>query len=228
MGDGVTPDELATAYPHLYHMAAIGSWPSIKHNGLLSTESLVSLFELSPKERAELLTRHRPRGVSIEHPQLGVAWIRDQIPMSDEGLTRCLQDGLTPKLWYELLNSKVFFWLTEERLVRLLSAKAYRADRHTVLVLDTRSLVSEFRDQIVLSPINSGCTKPFPHPRGLKTFAPLTEYPFRKWTAKRKLADAVVELAVNGAVPDVERFVIEVREQRGNRESKIIWKRARD
>jgi hypothetical protein len=38
--------ELIDYYPRPYHMAADGSWPSIRAYGLLSTASLVELFEV--------------------------------------------------------------------------------------------------------------------------------------------------------------------------------------
>lgn len=44
---GVTPEELANLYPRLYHMAEPGSWESIRRYGLLSTSSLLSLFEIT-------------------------------------------------------------------------------------------------------------------------------------------------------------------------------------
>ena len=46
--------------------------------------------------------------------------------MSDAGLYKCLCDGLTPREWYRMLNSKVFFWVTRERLEKMLNARAYK------------------------------------------------------------------------------------------------------
>jgi len=145
--------------------------------------------------------------------------------MSDAGLKRCLQDGLKPRDWYELLNARVFFWATEERLERLLGADAYRERPHTVLTLDTRSLVTDHSDRIVLSPINSGCTRPFPHPRGRSTFLPLREYPFQYWRKRRRSSEAVVEVAVDEAVRNVIQYVVDVRERRAGEEGRLIWSR---
>jgi len=222
---GVTAYELAEVYPRLYHMAELGSWPSILRHGLLSTSHLLSLFELNGSARDRIESRHRPESITIHHPRYGNAVVRDQIPMRDADLQRCLRDGMVPRKWYRLLNAKVFFWLTEERLERLLGARAYRDRRHTVLVLDTKALLDDYSDTVFLSPMKSGCTTPFAHPRGPGTFLPMSAYPFK---ARRKKArvKAVVELAVEGGVHKVERYAIEVRERRFGEVGRVIWSRA--
>jgi hypothetical protein len=148
--------------------------------------------------------------------------------MSDDGLSRALLDGLTPEQWYRDLNSRVFFWLTEDRLNTLLNARAYRGKRHTVLTVDTKLLLDLHADQTSLSPINSGCTKPFPHPRGSSTFLRLPQYPFAEWKKKRPLKDAIVELAVDYAVPDVRDMVIEIKESGGGLPDSLVWRRGQD
>src|SRR5687768_14367920 len=103
---GVSPAELSHRFPLLFHMAALGSWPSIQSHGLLSTSSLLDLFEISEASRVTVEAAHRPESIQLSHPKHGVATVRDQIPMSDNGLRRCLADGLTPRDWYQLLNRK--------------------------------------------------------------------------------------------------------------------------
>src|SRR5260221_1026036 len=156
---------LIRTFPRLFHMADRDSWPSIQKHGLLSTTALLDLFQIDGAKRDALESAHRPECVPILHPKFGRAVIRDQKPMSDKGLLRCLR-GLTPKDWYRLLNRKVFFWLHEERLETLLNAEAYWDKGHCVLTVDTRKLVEQHLDRIVLSPMNSGCTRPMPFPRG--------------------------------------------------------------
>jgi hypothetical protein len=206
-------------------MAAQGSWPSIQRHGLLSTSALLDLFQVNGAERARLESGHRPSSERIYHPTHGEAVVRDQIPMSDEGLARCLEDGLTPTEWYRLLNSKVFFWLTSERLERLLGARAYRNTPHTILIVDTQALLANHSSRVQLSPINSGCTKPFPHPRGKKTFQPLAKYPFAAYDRARAKKDPVVELAVDGGVPDISGLVLRVEERRSGSRNRTIWAR---
>jgi hypothetical protein len=203
--------ELIARYPRLYHMAEDGSWPDIKAHGLLSTKALLDRFEVTPGKREALYSRHRPESVVISHAERGRAVIRDQKSMDDRGLERALGDDLTPREWYELLNDRVFFWLTEERLTRLLGARAYRNRTHVVLTLDAATLIPANADRITLSPINSGCTKPMPQPRGRDTFQRIAQYPFAHMVAKRGARnDPVVELAVDYAVPDIAHHVIRV------------------
>lgn len=216
-------EELLKDCPQLYHMAERGSWPSMLLHGLLSTSSLLDLYGIEGEDRDEIEACHRPQSMPIDSPDLGAAVIRDQKPMSDADLVRCLKDGLTPIDWYKTLNSKVFFWLTEERLLRLLGARAYRFSEHDVLVLNTRSLVEANYDKIWFCPMNSGNTKPFAHPRGNDTFRRIDDYPYADWKKKRKKGERVVELCVDGGVQDIVDHVIEVRRMRGGDVINILY-----
>jgi len=207
-------------------MAAEGSWLGIARHGLRSTTALLDLFEVRGRRRAELEMQHRPECVTIRHPRHGEAVLRDQKPMSDSGLKRSLTDGLTPADWYRILNRKVFFWLTTDRLKILRGARAYADSRQTVLVLDTLRLLRRAADRVVLSPMNSGCTTPFAHPRGLRTFLPLSEYPYQDRVRRRR--EPVVELAVDYKVEDIESFVISAVEMGGGRALETIKGSASD
>src|SRR5258708_33198871 len=123
--------DLINRFPRLFHMAEPGTWPSIQQHGLLSTCGLLDLFGIKGKERKLIETCQRPESVRISHPEYGSVVIRDQKPLSDKALVKCLQ-CLTPTEWYKLLNKKVFFWLSEDRLVTLLRALAYRIKSHCV------------------------------------------------------------------------------------------------
>ena len=143
--------------------------------------------------------------------------------MDDKGLQRSLLDGISPEAWYRLLNSKVFCWLTRDRLIRLLNAGNYRSQEHDVLELNAKALVEAYAAKIWLCPINSGCTKPFPHPRGNLTFQRIADYPYAHWKAKRKLGERVVELAVDYAIPDVAKYVERVVRMNGSGEIAVLF-----
>ena len=208
--NGVTIDELVSRYPRLYHMAAERSWSGIERHGLRSTTALLDLFEVKGERRTELESRHRPECVTIEHPSYGSAVIRDQKPMDDSGLRRALTDGLAPPDWYRILNQKVFFWLARERLAKLRTARAYRDKRQTVIVVATRRLLERNHERVVLSPMNSGCTRPMAHPRGFNTFLPLSQYPYRD--RKKRGLEPIVELAVESIVQEMQAIVLTVVE----------------
>lgn len=208
-------EELITNCPTLYHMAERGSWESIKRYGLLSTSALLDHYAIKPPRRTAIESQHRPESVEVTCDGLPRAVVRDQIPMSDAGLRRALPNHLTPADWYRLLNDKAFFWLSEDRLHKLTNAKAYRDREHDVLEVDTRSLIETHRDAIWLCPINSGCTKPIPHPRDETIFARIPDYPYSHWRERRSRRDRVVELAVDYSVEDIRDHVRRVVVKRG-------------
>jgi hypothetical protein len=204
---GVTPEELARTYPRLYHMADAQSWESIQKHGLLSTSSLLDLFEVKGHEREEIEIRRRPESVLIVHDKHGRAVVRGNNPIIESKLRAALKD-CTLEQWYRLLNKHVFFWLTPERLKTLLCARAYRDHPHAVLTIETLPFVTRYEHRIVLSPMNSGNTQPIAHERSLETFKMMQNYPFRE-RAHRGDHYQVVELAVEGRA-DVTEAVLSV------------------
>ena len=222
---GVTVEEIVERYPRLYHMAEADTWKSIKRYGLMSTSTLLDFFEITGDEREALESAHRPESVKITHPRYGSAVIRDQKPMNDKDLIKCLGDELTPRQWYENLNQYVFFWLTRDRLITLLNAKAYRGQRHCVLTVETTPLLKKYADQVMLTAMNSGNTKPFPHPRGNATFLPLDKFPYQERLKKGNKQNAIVEFAVKSAVPDIAKYVVKVDHMIGDQIVENIYKR---
>lgn len=198
-------------------MAENGTWNSIQKHGLLSTEALLDLFEINGQPRKEILECHRPECVTISHSHHGKAVIRDQKPMRDSALLKCLDKGITPSDWYKNLNRRVFFWVNEERLRGLLQARAYRDKAHCILTVDTARLLARHEKHARLCPINSGSTIYTPQPRGHQTFKSIADYPFDQWRTKRNVKNAVVELVIDYAVPDVAEFTVRVEERKADK-----------
>jgi hypothetical protein len=221
---GIRAEAFAERFPRLFHMAEAGSWPSIHRHGLLSTSALLDLFEVRGEQRKALEARHRPQSVTLRHPRHGTAVVRDQKPMNDAGLLRSLEGGLVPTDWYQLLNARVFFWVSHEKLEKLLQARAYRDKRQTVLTVDTAKLLARHEARVLLSPINSGATKPFPAQRGPDTFLPMARYPFSDWDRRRKRRHPVAELTVTHSVPDVRDFVLRVEEYVGGQPDTLLFR----
>jgi hypothetical protein len=216
-------EELLGDCPTLYHMAAGGSWPSIRSNGLLSTSALLDALAVPQDERAAIESSRRPESVVFESENFGRVVIRDNKPMDDRGLQRALPTGYAPTDWYHLLNRKVFFWFTRDRLIRLLTAGAYVNEDHDVLEIDARSLVKAHHNAINLSAINSGATKPFPHPRGPETFLPIVDYPYSTWRKKRPRGERAVELTVSPGVVDIAQHTTRVTRMRGEQTLAVIY-----
>ena len=204
----MTPGQFCAAYPRLYHMADAAAWPSIQRHGLLSTSALLDLYGVAGAERERIERQRRPGAIPITHFEYGLIHINDQHPMTDATLAPALID-MTPSEWYAHLNARVFFWVSEARLGRLLNT--YRTRDKIVLVLDSAKILARYTAQIMLSPINSGFSLRFPQRRGRGTFLPLTDYPFETWVRKRGVADAVAECTVLGGVMQVEEMLLEIR-----------------
>lgn len=212
----ISPEQFAVHYPRLYHMAEAGAWPSIEKHGLLSTLALLDFYQVNGEKRCTILSHHRPKSVKITHPQHGAAVIRDQKPMRESALRTCLR-GMTPQQWYEMLNGRVFFWVSAERVRTLLNARAYRNREHTVITVETSAFLARYADRTFLSPINSGSTIYNPRERGDGTFRSLNEYPFDERRKLRGLKNAIAEAAVVYAVPDLREFVLRVESRKGDR-----------
>ncbi|MHB1302634.1 MAG: DUF7002 family protein [Acidiphilium sp.] len=220
----MTENELTARHPIAWHMAEDGSWPGIEAHGLLSTSALLDLYQISGALRRQLLSERRPRSVTIRRDGFNDAVVRDQKPMTDAALLKCLQDGMTPSEWYDTLNRKTFFWVSRERLDRLLQARAYRNKAQVILTVDTASLIAANQGRVMLSSINSGATLYVPQPRGLKTFLSIDQFQHDATLARKSGSDAVVELVVEAGVPDVRDHVLRV-ERVAAGVSTTLWRR---
>ena len=196
----MTPEELAEKHPRLYHVTDPSNWEGIQKHGLLSTSSLLSLFEVPAARRAAIERQCRPESVPLAHPIHGRAVITDNRPLSETKLEKCLDDGLTPADWLALLNERVFFWVDKKRPEGLLNAPLNREQDRLVLVLSTLRVAKRHADRMQLSPINSGSTLYQSARRGRSTFTPL----HRKATP-----DRIVEVTVVGGVEPITDLVIE-------------------
>lgn len=200
----MTPEQFVARVPRLFHMAQDGSWESIQHYGLLSTSALLDLFEVEGPERECIESARRPESVRIHHARYGTAVVRDNRPMNDRALRRCLV-AMEPREWYELLNRRCFFWCSGDRLRTMLKARPYREQAHVVLTLDSAALLRSCADQASVTYINTGATLYDPPKRGRHTFVPLVDAPDR----------LPVELVVPGGVADVRRAVVRVDRMQG-------------
>ncbi|HXC53400.1 MAG TPA: hypothetical protein VN634_21115 [Candidatus Limnocylindrales bacterium] len=190
----------------LYHMAWEGSWPLITKLGLLSSEALTSSFAISEPDRTALLSMQRRESVVISNAGGEIAVLRDQKPLSEKKLKSCLTD-CDATTWYRILNERVFFWLNFQRLITLMSAAEYRARTHTIIYVDSASLVAKYEPSIEITHMNTGNTRPFAHSRGRSTFRTLADYPYE---SRRRSPDysAIVELTIRNQVPDMLNHVI--------------------
>ena len=199
----MSPDEIASMHPVLYHITRGSVVPSIKQHGLLSTSSLLDLFQVPPDQRRVLEERARPSSVTIAHPAYGKITLTDNAPLREAALNQCLDDGLTSADWMRLLNQRVFFWVNERDVDRHLQAGLKDGQARVVLKLDTLSVARAYLNRIELSAINTGATLRRPARRGLTTFAPAHLYTYREWRQLRTGRDRIKEFTVLGGIGDV-------------------------
>ncbi len=210
----MTPVELAKKHPRLFHVTKASAWPSIAKHGLLSTKSLLELFEIPAVRAFELLTQKRLDPTPLGHHIYGKAILSDNRPLNEKCLADCLDDGLTPKEWLLMLNARVFFFTSKMHAERLLKAESNRESQKLLLIVDTLKLAESYTDHIEICPFNSGTANPRSVPRrGMSTFSPLIKYTHQEWSSLRsnhkKSNDSIREVTVLGEVADVEKYLIE-------------------
>lgn len=205
-------EKLVELYPRVYHMAERGAWDSIRAHGLMSTTAVLDHLKIEGGNRARFESKHRDQKMDVRAGHASNIVLRDQKPMPERRLLQALTDGTTPQQWYELINDKVFFWVEEERLHRLLGARDYRNLEHDVLTLDSAAFIPAYAESIWLCHMNSGNTWPIPHRRGTDIFCRIPDYPMKRLG---KPVKNVVELVVDYAVPNIADFVVEVRRMQG-------------
>lgn len=216
--------DLLSTFPRLYHLADGGAWPSIQARGLLSTSRLLDLYGISGAARIPFESARRSTTTVLTRPGYADVVLRDQTPMTDKALAACLVDDMTPREWYETLNRKVFFFTSRQKMQKLQNAKAGRDRAQLALIVDSRSLVSSYRDQILLSGMNTGATFRRALPRGPRSFLPISDFPYDARRLTRSPSDALVELTVADGVPDVLDHLIVVEEVVPGRTT-AIWRR---
>ncbi len=204
LGDMTLPTQIL-------HLAESANWLSIQQHGLLSTSALLDLAEVHGNKRTQFERLQR-----LAHTELpnGVH-VRDQKPMPSQSLAQCLI-GMAPEEWYQLINSKVFFWLDHNRLNR--QRRACEPRPQVVLVVDTQRLLARHAEKVALSPFNTGNTRRKPAARGRSTFVPHAVWSESGWfseaaglgTRARAGSHRPVELTVDGAIPDIMGMVVRV------------------
>ncbi|GAA5021725.1 DUF7002 family protein [Actinopolymorpha pittospori] len=216
-------EELVAKYPILFHMAEDDTWPSIARHGLLSTNAIVELYRLDHEQADAIVGQVRRRSVTLSDPKLGSMTIRDQLPL--KFLDGCLTASTTPRQFLDALNGRVFFWVTEARLLRLLRATQYRKKRQTILRVDTARLMERHEGRVQLAPYNTGSMHvPTAPKRGADVFVDVASYPYGEWRRRRgKAGDALVELTVPHSVPDIVDCLLSVESWSGGVCDRRIW-----
>lgn len=145
---------LVVKRPFLYHLTSRVNLRSIlASRALLSTAVL--LQAAGDAEALIYLRRRRAVHVPIQVEGLEVI-IRDQRPISETALAKCLEGDCQRADYYELLNNRVFLWPTVERLRR--HYDRYETEEPLLLRLPTREIIAR-NPHAEFSRLNSGATR---------------------------------------------------------------------
>ena len=215
-------------YPKLYHMAEDGSWPNIEKLGLLSTTAIIDKWGVIGQGRTKLENELRPCIVTLKHPVLGIAKLRDQKAMKPDLLSQSLPSSITVGDWCKYINCRVFFWASWSNLKMLLSANAYIGKPHIVITVDTSTLIKSYKEKVFLSDMNTGSTFPgkgmsTPKQRDYNTFKRIDDFNSR-W---------VTEVAVDYSIPNITDYTLNVKRyvstnkgyENEPQELEILWER---
>jgi len=182
--------------PWVYHTTDKSSLAGIKRFGLQSAEEIVGL---TGADARVLLAQRREERRFLPDVEGCKFSLRDQKPMSDAALRKCLEFPLTPSDWYRLINKRVFFWVSPSTADALHSAKATHGSTQVLLKVDARAFLSKYYARAEVTTINAGYAGRRPARRGLATFTPLAKY--------ENGVKSIVELTIVGSVPDIWEFI---------------------
>ena len=165
----MTESEFLRFFPTLYHITETDAWPSILEHGLESTSAILDRFGIAGFRRTEIESCRRATSEILEHDKFPEARLSDHKPINLKLLARCLGE-MPGSDWFRLLNERVFFWPNCDRIKRHLAARLGGGGDQAVVTFDSSALLSLHRDDVRLSSLNSGCTRP-PQPRGEESFS---------------------------------------------------------
>jgi hypothetical protein len=192
-----------------FHVVEQANWPSVQRHGLLSASRLMQRAGEPPSAQR----RHRQVDLTLTSGAI----IRDQKPMPPHRLQVGLCDGLTPDDWFEILNSKVFFWLDPKRVDG--HRGAYSSRPQLILIIDAAAMLDRYAGAAFVSPINSGNARRRPTLRNRTTFVPYARWVSDAWAhevipgrATRAASHTPVELAIEDGFPDALDYIREVIE----------------
>jgi hypothetical protein len=165
----------------LYHLTDKDNLNKIKlRKELLSTEAIVNQSSLGEKEKDEFLTQRRKTHIVVEVGEDKYK-IRDQRPISILNLIKCLTTGFSVKDFFRMLNDRVFFWPTVDRLKS--HYNRYSSENPIIIKVSTGDLL-KINSNAQFCRLNSGATRSnsylngAPPQRGVGTFLPAKDFKY--------------------------------------------------
>ena len=164
----------------LYHLTSSENLRLILAVGkIYSTTHLIRNSDLSEQDQEVVLRRRRP-----DHYFLGEGddriMIRDQGPISEKALSKCLTNGIQVGDFLKHLNDRVFFWPNLSRL--RIHYGRYELEQPSIIRLRSEDVIALNEERLRLCQWNSGATRPIPYydgkppPRGIESFMKVEDF----------------------------------------------------
>gem|GEM_PF-1486923 len=156
IGNKMDLQKFILRHPFLYHLSDARNLSQIVKEGkLYSSVELAEKSSLDDEDKKKIILQRRPTHKLI--PIEGVIYyIRDQRPVSEKNLLKCLTPGWTLANFYLLINSRVFFWPTVKRLESHFSR--YRAENPVIIRVSTEEIL-KINQNAEFCRLNSGATR---------------------------------------------------------------------
>jgi hypothetical protein len=167
--------EFSQHRPYLYHLTDEENLPLILGGKSLKSTELLAYAAFKNKTEAKEFLRTKRVGHAALTIDTKKFKIRDQLPISLVVLERSLADGLNSGDFLELLNSRVFWWPTKNRLER--HFKRYESENPVIIKVITQEML-DINNNVEFCRLNSGATRCHPAyggnapTRGKTTFLP--------------------------------------------------------
>lgn len=142
-------------FPYLYHLTCAENARNIIND--LKLYSANSLIDMSSDAQAIEFKSHK----RLTHKEITIngrkIFLRDQRPISEVALAKCLTDNWTIPRYLKFLNERVFMWPTINRLER--HFKRYAHEKPVIFRFSTKEMIEE-NSHVKFCRLNSGATRP--------------------------------------------------------------------
>lgn len=163
--------------PFLYHLTSKQNAKSIiERKTLYSANALIDMS--TKKKDSEVKTHKRFKHYPLDINGIEIL-LRDQRPISEIALAKCLTDGWLVADFLYHLNNRVFTWPNLDRLSR--HFKRYANEEPVIFRFSSKEMILA-NPHVKFARLNTGATRPNSHlggiapERGSKTFMKASDY----------------------------------------------------
>jgi hypothetical protein len=155
-------DKFIERFPYLYHLTSKQNAENIIEKKILySANSLIDMSKKSVDAEVKTHKRLTHYILNVNGTQIS---LRDQRPISEVALPKCLTDGWSVGDFLYHLNDRVFMWPTLERLGR--HFKRYEKEKPIIFRFSTEEMLQS-NPHVKFCRLNSGATRPNSHLEGI-------------------------------------------------------------